>query len=102
MSSAGFTYRLNMLKPSSSKVRGPPGKVYSFLNTVIGISHLCCHNVLYFLNNLSVIFLTVALHFRILQNFKHPSSSSPLLKLISTLPSSSSHEGGELVRKVKD
>jgi hypothetical protein len=46
-----------MLKPTSSKVRGPPGKVYSFLNTVIGISHLCCHNVLYFLNNLSVIFL---------------------------------------------
>jgi hypothetical protein len=25
---------------------------------------------------------TVALHFRLLQNFKHPSSSSPLLKLI--------------------
>ena len=25
---------------------------------------------------------TVALHFRILQNFKHPSSSSPLLKLL--------------------
>ena len=40
---------------------------------------------------------TVALHFRILQNFKHPSSSSPLNStLLNTLPSSSSREGGAL------
>jgi hypothetical protein len=38
---------------------------------------------------------TVALHFRILQNSKHPSSSSPLLRLIKHT-SSSSREGGEL------
>ena len=44
--SAGFTYRLNSLKPTASKFRGPPSKVYSFFNTMIGLSDLCCHNVM--------------------------------------------------------
>jgi hypothetical protein len=55
---AGFTYRLDRLEPMASKFKGPPIKVYSMFNTVIGLSHLCCHNVLYFLNNPSVIFFT--------------------------------------------
>ena len=78
--SAGFTYRLDRLKPRASEFRGTPAKVYNIFNTVIGLSraHLCCHNVLYFLNNS----YSIALHFRLLQNFKHPSSSSTLLKLI--------------------
>jgi hypothetical protein len=58
MFSAGFTYRLDRLKPTTSKFRGPPVKVYNIINTVIGLSHLCCHNVLYFLINPSEIFLT--------------------------------------------
>jgi hypothetical protein len=49
--STGFTYRLDRLKPRASKFRGPLLKVYNILNTVIGLSNLCCHNVLYFLNN---------------------------------------------------
>ena len=56
--SAGFTYRLDRLKPRASKLRGPPAKLYNIFIIVIGISHLCSHNVLYFLNNSSVIFLT--------------------------------------------
>jgi hypothetical protein len=56
--SAEFTYRLDRLKPRASTFRGTPVKVYNIFNTVIGISCLCCHNVLYFLNNPSVIFLT--------------------------------------------
>jgi hypothetical protein len=48
-SRSGFTYRLDRLKPRASKFRGPPVKVYIF-NTVIGLSHLCGHNILYFLN----------------------------------------------------
>jgi hypothetical protein len=51
------TYRLDRLKPRVPKFKGPTAKVYSIFNTVIGLSHLCCHNVVYFLNNLSVIFL---------------------------------------------
>jgi hypothetical protein len=57
-SSAGFIYGLNRLKVRASKIRRSPVKVYNIFNTVIGLSHLCCHNVLYFLNNPSVIFLT--------------------------------------------
>jgi len=57
-SSAGFTYRLDRLKPRASRFRGPPAKVFNIFNTVIGLSHLCCHNVRYFLDNPSVIFLT--------------------------------------------
>jgi hypothetical protein len=57
-----FTYRLDKLKPRASTFRGPSAKVYNVFNTVIGLSHLCCHNVLYFLNNPSGIFLT-QLHF---------------------------------------
>jgi hypothetical protein len=53
--SARFTYRLDRLKPRASKYRGPPTNVYNIFNTVIGLSHVCCHNVLYFLNNPSVI-----------------------------------------------
>jgi hypothetical protein len=45
------------LKPRASKYRGPPVKMYTIFNTVIGLPHLCCHKVLYFLNNTSVIFL---------------------------------------------
>ena len=74
--SAGFTYRLDRLKPRASQFRWPPTKVYNIFNTVIGLSHVCCHNVLYILNNPSVIFLAhfiSALHFRIVQNFKHTS-----------------------------
>jgi hypothetical protein len=33
--SAGFTYRLDRLKPRDSKFRGPPAKVYNIFNTVI-------------------------------------------------------------------
>ena len=81
--STWYTYRLNRLKPKASTFRGPPAKVYNIFNTVIGLSHLCCHSVLYFLNNPTVIFLTqLHSHFRMLPNCKHPSSSSPLLKWI--------------------
>ena len=38
--SAGFTYRLDRLKPRASKFRGPPAKVYNICNTVVGLSHL--------------------------------------------------------------
>jgi hypothetical protein len=58
VSSAGFTYRLDRLKPRASKFRGPLVKVYNIFNTVIVLSHLSCHSALYFLNNSSVIFLT--------------------------------------------
>ena len=54
-----LTYRLDRLKPRASKFRGPPAKVCIIFNSVIEISHLCCHNVLYFLNKSpSVIFIT--------------------------------------------
>jgi hypothetical protein len=29
-----------------STFRGAPAKVYNIFNTVIGLSHSCCHNVL--------------------------------------------------------
>ena len=54
--SAGFTYRLDRLIPRSSNFRGPPAKMYNIFNSVIGHSHLCCHNYCTF--NPSVIFLT--------------------------------------------
>jgi len=83
MYTAGFTYRLDRLKPSASRFRGSPAKVCIIFITVIGLSHLCCHNVMYFLKQpFSNFPYTVAFHFRILQNLKQPSSSSPLLKLI--------------------
>ena len=75
IASARFTYKLDR----------PLAKVYNIFNTVIGLSHLCCHNILDTVLSkqpFSDFRYTVALHFRILQNFKHPSSSSPLLKLI--------------------
>jgi len=39
--SAGFTYRLDRLKPRAITFRGPLAKVYNIFNTVIGLSHLC-------------------------------------------------------------
>jgi hypothetical protein len=58
--SAGFTYRLDRLKPRASKFRGPPAKVYNISYTVILDFHTyaAMNNVLYFLNNPSVTFLT--------------------------------------------
>jgi hypothetical protein len=50
--------QIRRLKPRASKFRGPPANVNYVFDTVIGLSHLCCYNVLYFLNNPSVIFLT--------------------------------------------
>jgi hypothetical protein len=58
VSSAGFTYRLDRLKPRASIFRGPLVKVYNIFNTVIVLSHLSCHSALYFLNNYSVVVLT--------------------------------------------
>ena len=77
--SVGFTYRLDRLKHRASRFRGAPAKVLNIFNTVIGLSHLCCHNVLYFLNNPSVIFLT---QFQNMVECYTPSSYLPLLKLI--------------------
>ena len=51
VSSAGFTYRLDRLKPRASQFSGPLVKVYNNFNTVIVLSHLSCHSALYFLNN---------------------------------------------------
>jgi hypothetical protein len=87
-----------MLKPRASKFRGPRTKVYYVFKTVyIGISHLCCHNILYFLNNPSVIFLTqlhsISEYCRILNT---PHHRCLYWNLLNTLPSSSSREGGEL------
>jgi len=83
IASAGFSHWLDRLKPRVSKFRGPPDKVYNLFNNIIGLSHLCCHNVLFFLNNPSVVFLTqlhsISEYFR---DFKYPPSSLPLLKLI--------------------
>ena len=95
--SAGFTYRLDRLKPSASIFRGPPAKVFNIFNTIIGLSHLCCHNILYFLNNPSVIFLTqlhsISEYCRILNTSHH---RCLYWNLLNKLPSSSSREGGEL------
>ena len=95
--SVGFTYRLDRLKPRASTFRGPPAKVYFLFNVFIGLSHLCCHNVLYLLSNPSVIFLTqldsiseycriwnIPHHLRLYSNW------------LNTLPSFSSRESGEL------
>ena len=92
--SARFTDRL---KPRASKFGRPPPKVYNIFNTVIGVSHLWCHDILYFLNSPSLIVFT-QLHFiseycRILNTPYHLRLYSNLLN---TLPSSSSREGGEL------
>ena len=57
------------------KIEGAPSQACT---TVIGLSHLCGYNVLYF-RQFSL--HTLALQFRILQNVEHPSSSSTLLKL---------------------
>jgi hypothetical protein len=39
ITSAGFTYRLNMLKPRASTFRGPAAQMYNIFNIVIGLSH---------------------------------------------------------------
>ena len=58
-SSAGFNYRLDRLKPRVSTFMGVSGQgIYTIFNILIRRSDLCCHNVLYFLNNPSVILLT--------------------------------------------
>ena len=62
--SAGFTYRLDRLKHRASTFRGPAA------------------NALISKQPYSIFPYTVTIHFRILQIFKHPSSSSPLLELI--------------------
>ena len=94
---ARFTYRLDRLKPRASKFKRTPAKVYIIFNTVNGLSHLFCHNVLYFLNNPSVIFLTqlhsISEYCWILNMPRHPCLFSNWL---CTLPSSSSREGGVL------
>ena len=83
--------------PRASKFRKPPAKVYFILNTVIGLSHLCFHSVLYFLNNPSVIFSTqlhsISEYCRILNT---PHHLHLYWNWLSTLPSSSSREGGEM------
>ena len=98
--SAGFINRLDRLKPRASKFRGPPAKVYNSFITVFELLRLCCHNVVYFLNNPSVTFLTQLKHCtpiseycRILNTPHHPRLYSNLLN---TLLSSSSRVGGEL------
>ena len=94
-----FTYRLDRLKPRASKFRGPPVKVYTIFNTVIGLSHLCCFNILYFLNNPSVIFIK---HWHSISEYCRILNTSHHLHLycnwLSTLPSSSSREGGGIGR----
>ena len=73
------------------------GQGVLYFNTVIGLSHLCFPNLLYFLNNSSVVFLTqlhsISEYWRILDTPHH-------LRLYwnwwNTLPSSSSREVGEL------
>jgi hypothetical protein len=92
-SMAGFIYRLDRLKPRASKFRGPPAKVYTVFNSVIAVSHLCCHNVLYFLNNPSVIFFT-QLHF--ISEYCTPHHLRLHWNWLNMLPSSSSREGREL------
>ena len=96
--SAGFTNRPDRLKPKTSNFRGHPAKVYHIFNNVIRLSHLCCHNVLYFLKNPSVIFLTqlhsISEYCRML-NIPH--HLHLYWNWLSTLQSSSSREGGELV-----
>jgi hypothetical protein len=73
--SAEFTYRLDRLKSRASNVRGPPAKVNNIFNTVIVLSLLYSHSVLYFLNNPSVIFLTqlnsISEYCRILDTHHH-------------------------------
>ena len=95
--SAGFTYGLNRLKPRDSKFKGPPAKVYDIFNTVIGLSHLCCYNILYFLNNPSEIFITqlhsISEYCRIVNT---PHHLHLYWNWLNTLPSSSSREGEEL------
>ena len=95
--SAGFTYKFDRLKPRASQFRGPPVKVYNIFNTVIGLSHLCCHNVLYLLSNPSVVFLTqlhsISEYCRILSTRHH---LCIYWNWLSTLPCSSIREGGEV------
>ena len=79
---AWFTYRFDRLKPRAATFRGLPAKVYNILtlsldfHTYVVIAHSTLQT-----KTLSNFLYTVALHFRILQYFKHPSSSSPLFKL---------------------
>lgn len=40
---------------NASKYRRPPAKVYASFETIIGLSYLSCHNVLYYLPNTSLV-----------------------------------------------
>ena len=72
---ARFTYKLDRLKHRVPTFLGPPANAYYVFNIVIRLSHLCCHNELYFLNNPSVIFLaelhTISEYCRILITSHH-------------------------------
>ena len=85
------------MRPRTSKLRGPPTNVYNTFGTVIGLSYLCCHNILYSLSNHSVIFLaqlhSISEHCRILSTPHHPRLYSIWLN---TIPSSSIREVGGL------
>jgi len=81
-SSAGFTYELDSLKPMASKFRGPSAKYNNIFNIVIGLSHLCCHIVLYFLRNPSVIILTQLHSISKYCTILNSSHQSPVLQLI--------------------
>ena len=86
-----ITYRLDRLKPKASNFRGPPAKVYNIFNTVTELSHWCCHSVMYFLNNPSVIFLT-QLHS--ISEYCTPHHLCLYWNWLNTLPCSSCREGG--------
>ena len=94
--SAGFTYRLDRLEPRASKFGGLRPRCIIFFTLLLD-SHLCCPNVLYFLSNPSVIFLTqlhsISEYCRILNISCHIRLD---WKWLNTLPSSSSREGEEL------
>jgi hypothetical protein len=97
ISSAGFTNMLDRLKTTASEFRGLLAKVYSAFDINIGLSYLCCHSTLCFLNNLSVIFLTqlhsISEYWRILKAPRHPRFYS---NWINTIPSSSGSVDGGL------
>ena len=67
---------LDMLKSSAPHFKGPPDKVYNIVVTVIGLSYLCCHSLMYSLNNSLIIFLaqlrSISKYCRILNNPHRP------------------------------
>ena len=89
--SAGFTYKLDRVKHRVPKFRG-----HIFFDTIIGLSHLSCHSVLYFLSNPSLIFLaemhTISEYCRILITSDHLHFH---WNWLSTIPFSSCREDEE-------